>query len=942
MHPEFKIVKKSKINAHKLEFIEFEHKKTGARVVWLKNKDKHLACELDFRIRLKSNKGEAHILEHSVLMSSDKFKSGSDLFSELVSKKVSTYMNAYTMPDKNGYEFSTVNKKDFLDILEVYLDGLFKPSILKERQIFEQEGWRIEKNKEGKYIYSGTVLNEMKGRMSNPSSRSFRYLLKHAFPNSQYAYDWGGDPNEIVDLSYKELLLFYKKFYNAFNSITYFYGNIDIEKSLDLLDRYFSANKKGKIYHPKVKAQNEKTESKIYIQGDKNKDSQLLFAFYAEDSHKIKDNLILNIIWNSLFDGESAPIKKAIKDSGKAQNVYSFFEDDIERRLLVLQLDKIASKDFAFLKRLIFSEINHIKKSGLDKTRIEATLDSFELVTEKAPYGSNRGLAYFASFSKFWSPNLDLEQVLKINELIEEIKIDFAKDPKIFDKYFAKYIADAKNPVILKVFAKGGFEYFKELYKKEKALNSASKIQNEKIEKNISEYDEWQKHRSDLPESAIKPSNPKSFPKILPKDGVFKKIERCAHIYHFQIPSRKLIRQNMYFDSSHLNFQELQKLQLLLFSFNTLSARKMSREDLDLLIKRYTGLFDFTLDIFPKNKNEFKPYISLTLDYLVFNKDKVLSLINSYLSDLIIDGSLIKARAKEFLAIHKHAIKGIGAREYARRRALAGFAPAFTAEELVSGISFIQFLEQEVKKSPAHLKREYASLYEKIFTNKKLLLANHSKEADFSIVHDLELKDIKTNPAKYKNLFNKESIAFVIKDLDANFNVLAFESKFDPVQFALSNDLSMGYLWQKLRLEGGAYGASYTPSSIKGFHSFSSWNDPNIKRSFDVYLESLNPENIQKNSINGAISNAILNYFDSPQSPLNVANTALILKQKGMNHDKINKMRKRLMDARLENVLDAILRLRRSVQKEHVKTSIVKKLNNESEKLFDKVYELDV
>ncbi len=89
------------------------------------------------------DKGVTHILEHTVLCGSEKFPVRDPFFS-MIQRSLNTYMNAWTGSDFTMYPFATQNRNDFYNLLAVYLDAVFAPT-LRERD-FLQEGHRLEMN----------------------------------------------------------------------------------------------------------------------------------------------------------------------------------------------------------------------------------------------------------------------------------------------------------------------------------------------------------------------------------------------------------------------------------------------------------------------------------------------------------------------------------------------------------------------------------------------------------------------------------------------------------------------------------------------------------------------------------------------------------------------------------------------------------------------------
>ena len=195
----FKLIKKEEIAELKSLGLFFEHEGTGAEVMVLENDDDNKVFSATFRTPPTNDAGVAHILEHSVLCGSKNFPV-KEPFVELMKGSLQTFLNAMTFPDKTMYPVASRNRKDFFNLMNVYMDAVFYPAISEDT--FKQEGWHYELTKpEDKIIYKGVVFNEMKGVFSDPESYIDRQLAHSLFPSTAYGYESGGDPKSIPDLT---------------------------------------------------------------------------------------------------------------------------------------------------------------------------------------------------------------------------------------------------------------------------------------------------------------------------------------------------------------------------------------------------------------------------------------------------------------------------------------------------------------------------------------------------------------------------------------------------------------------------------------------------------------------------------------------------------------------------------------------------------------------
>lgn len=220
----------------------FVHQKTGAQLVYISADDDNKVFSISFRTPSTNSTGVPHILEHSVLCGSKKYPV-KEPFVELAKGSLNTFLNAMTYPDKTMYPIASTNAKDFMNLMDVYLDAVFYPNIYQNPYTFLQEGWHYHiENADDPIIYNGVVYNEMKGAFSNPEELLQNKIFESLYPQSCYRFESGGDPDVIPELTYADFLGFHKKYYHPSNSYIYLYGDGDVRAHLKYLnDEYLSA-----------------------------------------------------------------------------------------------------------------------------------------------------------------------------------------------------------------------------------------------------------------------------------------------------------------------------------------------------------------------------------------------------------------------------------------------------------------------------------------------------------------------------------------------------------------------------------------------------------------------------------------------------------------------------------------------------------------------------
>lgn len=215
-------------------------------MLYIQNEDENKVFSISFRTTPSDSTGVPHICEHSTLCGSRKFPL-KEPFVELVKGSLNTFLNAMTFPDKTMYPVASCNDKDFKNLMDVYLDAVFFPNMLKDPQVLMQEGWHYEMTSpEDPLAYSGVVYNEMKGVFSSPDALLERRTMENLFPHTTYGVESGGDPDDIPQLTQEQFIQFYKTYYHPSNSYIYLYGNLDIDDTLQFIDsEYLSQFKRN-------------------------------------------------------------------------------------------------------------------------------------------------------------------------------------------------------------------------------------------------------------------------------------------------------------------------------------------------------------------------------------------------------------------------------------------------------------------------------------------------------------------------------------------------------------------------------------------------------------------------------------------------------------------------------------------------------------------------
>ena len=360
----------------------YMHRRTGARLISAEADDRNKTFGISFRTPVTDSTGAPHILEHAVLCGSEKYPVKKP-FLELLRGSLYTFLNAFTALDRTTYPVACLNLKSFYNLVDVYLDAVFAPLLLRET--FEQEGWRHElADAAGTPEYKGVVFNEMKGAQSSPTTLLMRASRSSLFDDHPYAHDAGGAPDEIPNLTWQRLKDFHAAHYHPSNAILFFYGDDDPAYRLELIDQRLAAyayRKPPARIPPAPLAQRRRCVQIPYAPMETGQDKGHVTCNWLLP--RIKDPLertLLHVASSCLLGSASAPLYKALIDSGLGEEVtmphgLSF---DLYQPLFSVGLEGVKPDAFPQVETLIDDTLADIAAQGFDQDLIDAVFNSME------------------------------------------------------------------------------------------------------------------------------------------------------------------------------------------------------------------------------------------------------------------------------------------------------------------------------------------------------------------------------------------------------------------------------------------------------------------------------------------------------------------------------------------------------------------------------------
>ncbi len=836
------------------------HKKTGANVLLLSNDDRNKVFSIGFRTPPYDSTGLPHILEHSVLCGSRNFPA-KDPFVELVKGSLNTFLNAMTYPDKTVYPVASCNDKDFQNLMHVYLDAVFYPNIYEREEIFRQEGWHYEIEDEKAPIeINGVVYNEMKGAFSSPDDMLDREVFNTLFPDTAYSFESGGDPADIPKLTYEKFLEFHRTYYHPSNSYIYLYGDMDMEEKLIWMDQaYLSSFDKIQI------------DSSISLQKGfseivtKTKEYSITNEEPLEDNTYLSYNLVIDtslnrelylafqIIEYALLAAPGAPLKQALLDRKIGKDIMSTYENGVYQPYFSVIAKNANRSDLEAFLDTIREVLQGIVKNGMDQKALLAGINYYEFRYREADYGSYpKGLMYGLQAYDSWLYD-ETKPFMHIEELETFALIKSKVDSGYFEELIQKYLIDNTHGSIVIVEPKRGLTA--ELDQKEaerlaayKAGLSADEIKQMVLQtENLIRYQEEPSTKEEL----------ETIP-LLQRDDIDRKAQPFIltekHVANTLLLQHNLFTNgigylNLLFDTKDVPYELISYMGILKNVLGFISTEHYSYGDLFNEINQNSGGISAGVTSYADARKDdaYQLKFEVRAKVLYGRLDFAFRMISEI---LFTSDFTDEKRLYEILAMLKSRIQmsmTSSGHSTAALRALSYCSQTAKLSDMMSGLEFYRLvdrLESHFEEEKADLTAKLQKLMKYIFRPENLMVDYTANDEGYAkLEREIEpfKKQLYTEPVtaedytittETKNEGFKTSSKVQYVAVAGNYKKagLPYTGALKVMKVILGYD----YLWNNVRVKGGAYGCMNSFSKV-GDSYFVSYRDPNLEKTLEVY-----------------------------------------------------------------------------------------------------------
>lgn len=889
----FELVREEKIAELNTLARLYRHVQTGAQLLSMENDDENKVFGITFRTPPQDSTGIAHIMEHAVLGGSHKYPL-KEPFVQLVKGSLKTYLNASTYPDRTAYPVASTNLQDFYNLVDVYLDAVFHPLITPRH--LQQEGWHYGLEKlDAPLTYKGVVFNEMKGVYSSPDALLYRYSKQSLFPDNAYGFDSGGDPTEIPNLTYKQFKQFHATYYHPANALIYFYGDDDPAERLRRLDEvlrdFQPITVDGKVaLQPAFSA----PKQFVHVYGveagsDTSKKNMLQLNWLLPENNDQALLYGLSLLSYAIIGSQASPLRKTLIDSGLGEDVNGGLGTGLRQMTFSVGMKGIKAEDAPQVETLILATLTKLATEGIDPEMVEAALNSIEFHLRENNTGSYpRGLSLMHSALSTWLYDQDPLKSLTYEAPLAALKENL-KQPDYLQNLIRTYLLSNQHRTT--VLMKPDVEFNQRQAADEKARLEAKRAQmNEndlqKIIETAAELKRFQEAPDDPTVLAALPTLKRTdldkTNKSIPLD-VFS-------AYGSNVLFHDLFTNGIVYLDVGLNMQTLPQELLPYVSLFKRALVEMGTETEDYVklsqrIMRKTGGISPSSMISSMRKapdGESSAWFFLHGKATMLHAQEMLAIMREMLLTVKLDN---QERFRQIVLKTRSRIEASlvpSGNSVVSGRLRAAFNPADWAEEQMGGLNYLFFLRQLEKQ----IESDWPGIVQKLqavqqhLLNREGMICNVTLDANNWARFEPHLRDFITSLPVGAPTQERWSPAFdatpegLIIPAQVNYvgkgaNIYNLGYQYHGSINVITNFIRTSWLWEKVRMQGGAYGASCSFSKQSGVLAFGSYRDPNLLNTLAVYDQTaevlrtadLNDDELTKNII-GAISS-----LDSYQLP---------------------------------------------------------------------------
>ena len=836
----------------------FRHRRTGAEVLSLNNRDENKSFAVTFRTLPSDDTGVAHILEHSVLSGSRKYPV-KELFMELLKGSCATFINAMTFPDKTCYPVASTNLKDFYNLVDVYFDVVFNP--LLESHTLEQEGWHFElEGPNAPLSYKGVVFNEMKGAYSQQDAHIGEQVTRALLPNTIYANSSGGDPRHIPELSHAQWREFHHRFYHPSNARICFWGNDPEETRLRIVDEALKPFGRQPVsgtialqsrFTAPRRSSGPVPAAAVDAQDGKGAVSIGWLLSNGDDTPEVR--IAIRVLKEILVGSPVSALRKTLLDSGLGEDLISGADwDEMRQPVFVTGLKGVRETNRDRVEPLVLETLERLVRSGIDPAAVDAALNTIEFALRENGTWA-RGLGTILRSFETWLYDGDPIAALAFEQPLAAVRARLTENPRYLEKIIEQHLLTNPHRSMMWHAPDAELLARQEVEEKGRLAKIRSGLGDEELQK-ITDKRLELKRRQETPNS---PAALAKLPilRLADLDRKNSVIPRelmslgGRAVLHNDLSTNGIAYVDIGFDLRTLSADELAYVPVLARALTELGTDKEDEVTFAHRIARHTG------GIEPRAFALTKIDARSTAAWLVLRGKATVakaSELTAIFRDLLLSARLDQRERLHRLVLEEKA--GLEANlsprgsYYCGLRLKAAANEAGFANEQMYGVSQLAFL----RELAAGTETDWPTVLARLTAIRSKLIVRSSAIANVTVDAKAwvplrgDIEELLTclpagthTPTTWQPLTRARNEGLVVPT-QVNYvakgtGIFDFAARPNGAALAVCRWLSLAWLIPKIREQGGAYGASLDLERHSGYLALTSYRDPNLLETLATY-----------------------------------------------------------------------------------------------------------
>ncbi len=939
------------------------HQVSGAKLLFLQNEDVDKSFSITFKTPAADDTGVFHILEHSVLCGSERFPV-KEPFVNLLKGSMQTFLNAMTFPDKTMYPVASTNMTDLMNLTHVYMDAVFHPNIYHDQNIFKQEGWHLEAVRaedpeavgegnadelcpeeavipitsdpsEVRLAYNGVVYNEMKGALSEPESVLYDTLSAALFPNTTYRFESGGTPAAIPNLTYEAFLDAHGRHYRADNAYIILYGAVDADRMLRFLDEEYLSKMSARaqsapvnplaLQEPVIKMD---ACRKMVTAPD---NACLALGYVVGTSHEVERALAVDILVDAIAGSNEAPLKRAVINAKLGDDFHASLMDSLLQPFVMMELKGAKPQAEERLEALVLAEIERLANGALDPALLHAAIAHAEFVLREHNFGMADGVVYSMAAMNGWLyDERDALAYIRYEDMLADLKAK--ADTGWFCTLLREVFLESQHHGQAQVVPVAT----------EERTASDERLKRLEAELTPDSLQALEEEERQLVKAQMAPDAPEALAK-LPKLAVSDLAEAPEEppfslehlgtlpLLRHEVETHGIAYFTRYYDLDCVSFEELPYVAVLAMVLGRMDTDEHTAAQLDTLAQGRLGNLTFAADVYKSDDDDRARALFLaSASALPENAGFAGDLTDEVLARTSFADT---SRIYDMLVQRKVALEqsfAMSGHSTAANRALSYVTHTAKAKEQIAGIDsylFLKALIADYEQRSEELVSKLEELAARIFTddNCTLSFAGRQEDLDAYLAAGCRLGVKDRLPERRLHVPDPEDLheAFGVST-DITFTSLAADrhsagAPFSGEWLLASKMITLSYLWNEVRVVGGAYGVGFA-SRRGGNTLFHSYRDPRVSPTLEAFSAApdwLRSADISQDEFEGYVVSTVAS-LDAPLKPRNLVRRQDIMHFTGCSKADLRQTREEVLGATLASVRSLADPLQALVEGRHV------------------------